>query len=133
MADVLYAYLRTPVNYADHYLRMSVDIAREDYEGAAESCAQCISMWNGEEGETPSSLWTKLGCLYALMEDYKKAGESLTQAIALEADAGDGTIYLLRAQMEAQLGDAQGALGILMILCGLMLIAALAAHRRKHD
>lgn len=110
MADVLYAYLRTPVNYADHYLRMSVDIACEDYEGAVESCAQCISMWNGEEGETPASLWTKLGCLYALMEDYQKADESLTQAIALEADAGDGTIYLLRAQMEAQLGDAQGAL-----------------------
>lgn len=110
MADVIYAYLRTPVNYSDHYLRMSVDIAREDYEGAAESCRQCILLWDGEEGESPASLWTKLGCLYALMGDYARAKDGLTEAIGASNGAADGTVYLLRAQMEAQLGDAEGAL-----------------------
>ncbi len=109
MADVLYAYLGEPATYAEHYLRMSVSIARGEYSSAAEHCAACIRLWQDEE-QPLSELWTKLACLHALLGDYVKAREELDTALSIGQADADPTMYLLRAQMSAQLGDAKGAL-----------------------
>jgi len=110
MTEVLYAYLDEPVTYADHYLRMSVSIARGNVSSAADYCAACIRLWQDEE-QPLSELWTKLACLHALLGEYAQAREELDTALSVGQADADPTMYLLRAQMSAQLGDAQGALG----------------------
>ncbi len=109
MANVLYSYLREPVTYADHYLRMSLSISKGAYSDAAESCARCIELWNDED-QPLSELWTRLACLDALLGDYEKARDELDTAVGLGSAADDPTMYLLRAQMSAQLGEAEPAL-----------------------
>lgn len=110
MASVLYSYLTKPVTYADYYLRMSLSIAKEDYASAAEECRKCIELWENED-QSLAELWTKLACLDALLADYAQARDELDTAISVTDAANiDPTMYLLRAQMSAQLGDAESAL-----------------------
>jgi len=109
MANVLYSYLREPVTYADFYLRMSLSISKGDYPAAREGCSKCIELWNDED-QPLSELWTKLACLDALLGDYGQARDELDAAIGLGGADEDPTMYLLRAQMSAQLGEAEPAL-----------------------
>lgn len=108
MGDVLYAFLSDPVTYEDYYLRLSVSISKEKYDDAAEYCAKCIELYKNGNDETLADLYIKLGCLEALRGDYGAARAGFDGALAITPD--NSTVVLLRAQMSAQLGDAESAL-----------------------
>lgn len=110
MASVVLSSLRKPKTYADYSLRLSLLIAKADYAAAAEACAACIELWQNDEPSL-SQLWTKLACLYALCGNYAAARDALNTAISLGGADADPAMYLLRAQMSAQMNDAKAALG----------------------
>ncbi len=92
--------------YEDYDLRASVAIAKEQYADAIEYMQGCIRLFP-EEGSSSAlaGLHTKLGCLYALTGDMQEAIASLGESLQLDPDEAD--TYLLRAQIYAELNQAE--------------------------
>ena len=104
---ILRTSVKQPQTYEDYDLYVSIAIAREDLEGAADYLQGCIDTCEGTASDL-AVLHMRRGSLFILQEANEQAMRELD--IALEEDPYLAPAYYLRAQLYAQDDETEKAL-----------------------
>ena len=84
-----------------------MQIAQGRYEDALVSVEKCFLSAPGDDTALLDDLWTKKGCIYAILGDYDKALESFEKIS--DGGAGSADVTQIAVQIYIGRGDLQGA------------------------
>lgn len=104
---LLKATVTKPDTYEEYDTYASLAIAKGDYAGAQPYMQGCIDTSSGENSRELAVLWLRLGSLHTLCEEQEPAIACYNKALELQPDLADA--FLLRAQMESELGKLEAA------------------------
>jgi tetratricopeptide (TPR) repeat protein len=105
--DVFISVFQSPQTLDDYYLLASMQIAQGKYEEALLSIGQCFKAAPASDTALMDDLWTKKGCLHAMLGDY----DETLSCFARISDGGVGSadIVQIEAQIYIERGDLQSA------------------------
>ncbi len=107
IGDVIRSVLLTPDTLDDYYLLANMQIAQGKYEAALGSIEKCFLSAPEDETALMDDLWTKKGCIYAILGDYDKALESFGRIS--DGGAGSADVTQIAVQIAIGRGDLDGA------------------------
>ena len=107
IGDVIASVLKTPQTLDDYYLMASMQIAQGKYREALTSIEQCFEAAPGSDTALMDDLWTKKGCLYAMLGDYDET--LVCFANISDGGAGSADIVQIEAQIYIERGDLNSA------------------------
>ena len=99
--------VRKPKTYEEFETYASLSIAKGEYKEAIGYLEHCIDLYSGDSDRDLALLWLRKGSLFTLTEDFETAQTCFDQALQLDENIPDA--YLLRAQMESELGNTEAA------------------------
>ena len=99
--------VRKPKTFEEFETYASLSIAKGDYKEAIGYLEHCIDLYSGDSDGELALLWLRKGSLFTLTEDFKTAQDCYDKALQLDETIPDA--YLLRAQMESELGNMEAA------------------------
>lgn len=107
MGDVIASVVKSPQTLDDYYLLASMQIAQGSYEEALVSVDQCFDAYHGGDTVLLDDLWTKKGCLNAMLGNYDETLKCFTNVTDGGAHSVD--IVQIQAQIYIEQGDLSRA------------------------